>query len=204
MNQTAKVFIIDDDSAVRESLTLLLEQGHITVETFANAEDFLTAERWEPCSCAIVDIRMLGMNGMQLQSELTRRGCRMPLVFLTGYGDIAQSVQAIKAGAVDFLTKPVTAKELLRSVQEALQESQRRFAQVEIHQTYASRLGSLTEREREVMSLAVQGLANKDVARRLGISHRTVEIHRAKVFHKTGAASLIDLGRIANMMDDGT
>lgn len=204
MSDSAKVYIIDDDAGVRESLTLLLERGHITVEAFASAEDFLAGMRWEACSCAIVDIRMLGMNGMQLQSELARRGCRIPLIFLTGYGDIAQSVQAIKAGAVDFLTKPVTAKELLHSVQEALQESQRRFAQTEIQQTYASRLASLTEREREVMSLAVQGLANKDVARLLGISHRTVEIHRAKVFHKTGAASLIDLGRIADVMDGGT
>ena len=111
MNQSAKVFIIDDDPGVRESLTLLLERGHIRVESFASADDFIAIDRWEPCSCAIVDIRMLGMNGLQLQSELARRGCRMPLIFLTGYGDIAQSVQAVKAGAVDFLTKPVSGKE---------------------------------------------------------------------------------------------
>lgn len=121
----------------------------------------------------------------------------MPLIFLTGDGDIVQSVQVVKAGAVDFLTMPVTGKELFHCLQKALQESQRLFAQAELQQTYASRLANLTAREREVMSLSVQGLDNNDIARRLDISHRTVEIHRARVLQKTDVASLIDLGRMA-------
>jgi FixJ family two-component response regulator len=197
MNEQVTIFIIDDDPAVRESLTLLLEMEHVNVVSFACAEDFLTAAPWGPCSCAIVDIHMPGMDGMQLQQELARRGSPLPLIFLTGYGEIAQSVRAVKSGAVDFLTKPVTADALLSSVQAALMASASRLAQVEEHQSNASRLASLTEREREVMALAVQGLANKEIARHLDISYRTVEVHKARVMHKTGAATLVDLVRLA-------
>lgn len=200
MNDAVKVFIIDDDPAVRESLAMMLEESGLPVETFASAEDFLAVDRWVPRSCAIVDMRMPGMNGMQLQRELTRRGCQIPLIFLTGYGDIAQSVQTIKAGAVDFLTKPVTGKELLNSVLMAMEESKLRYHHIEQEQDAASRLVTLTERELDVLSLAAKGLANKEIARQLGISYRTVEVHRARVMHKTGAATLIELSRIAGAM----
>lgn len=197
MNGDATVFVVDDDPAVRDSLTLLLEQEEFTVETFASAEVFLENCRSARRSCAIVDIRMPGMDGMQLQAELSRRNLLLPIIFLTGHGDIPLSVRAIKAGAVDFMTKPVTGTALLESVQAALLESDRLSMHAEENLTATARVASLTEREREVMVLAVDGLPNKEIARCLGISHRTVEIHKARIMHKTGAETLLDLARIA-------
>jgi FixJ family two-component response regulator len=197
MNGKATVFVVDDDPPVRDSLTLLLEQEDFLVETFDSAEDFLETGRSMPQSCVIVDIRMPGMDGMQMQTELSKRGILLPIIFLTGHGDIPLSVRAIKAGAVDFLTKPVTGTALLESVQAALRESERLNLQAETNQTAAARIATLTGREREVMALAVDGLPNKEIARRLGISHRTVEIHKARIMHKTGADTLLDLARIA-------
>jgi FixJ family two-component response regulator len=197
MSRETTVFVVDDDPAVRDSLTLLLEQEDLVVKAFESAEDFLAGCKPPPHSCAIVDIRMPGMDGMQLQAELSRRNVLLPVIFLTGHGDIPMSVRAIKAGAVDFLIKPVTGTALLESVQAALVESERLGAQVEENQTAAARVASLTEREREVMVLAVDGLPNKEIARRLGISHRTVEIHKARVMHKTGADTVLELARLA-------
>lgn len=197
MMPPATVYVVDDDPAVRDSLALLLEQEDIAVETFDSAEGFLAGCRALPRSCAIVDIRMPGMDGMQLQAELARRGIPLPVIFLTGHGTVPMTVRAIKAGAVDFLTKPVTASALIESVQAALVESERLSQQSEASQTAAMRIASLTEREREVMLLAVDGLPNKEIARRLGISHRTVEIHKARVMTKTGADTVLDLARIA-------
>ena len=197
MKSKATVFVVDDDPAVRDSLTLLLEQEDFAVETFDSGEAFLAASRSARRSCAIVDIRMAGMDGMQLLAELSKRGALLPVVFLTGHGDVPLSVRAIKAGAVDFLSKPVTGSALLESVNAALCESERMSSQAEASQTAAARVASLTEREREVMALAVDGLPNKEIARRLGISHRTVEIHKARIMHKTGADTVLDLARIA-------
>ncbi len=194
----ATVFVVDDDRAVRDSLTLLLEQEDIVVEVLAGAESFVAACRPTSKSCAIVDLRMPGMSGMQLQAELSKRGILLPLIFLTGHGDIPTSVRAIKAGAVDFLTKPIMGSELLTSVKAALRESERMSMQAEASQTATASIASLTEREREVMALAVEGLPNKEIARHLGISHRTVEIHKARIMHKTGADTLLDLARIAD------
>lgn len=198
MNTKPTVFVVDDDPAVREALTLLLEQEDINVESFESAEVFLAACRPGPCSCAILDIRMPGMDGIQLQAELTKRGNLLPIIFLTSYGDIPSSVRAIKAGAVDFLTKPITGALLLESVKEALRDSERLISQTAENQTAAARVATLTEREHEVMILAVKGLPNKEIARHLGISHRTVEIHKARIMRKTGAETLLDLVRIAS------
>jgi len=197
MTAAATVFVVDDDPAVRDSLTLLLEQEDVVVESFASAVAFLAVCRPAPRCCAIVDIRMPGIDGMQLQAELTRRKLLLPIIFLTGHGDIPLSVRAIKAGAVDFLTKPVTGAALLESVEAALLESERLSSQAEENQSASDRVASLTEREREVMALAVDGMPNKEIARCLGISHRTVEIHKARIMHKTGAETLLDLSRIA-------
>ncbi len=198
MSGKATVFIVDDDHAVRDALTLLLEQEDLAIETFESAEAFLAACRPVPRSCAIIDIRMPGMDGMQLQTELSRRGVLLPLIFLTGHGDIPLSVRAIKAGAVDFLTKPVTSTALMQSIQVALLESERLNSQAVINQMAATCVASLTEREREVMVLAAEGLPNKQIARHLGISHRTVEVHKTRIMHKTGADTLLDLARIVD------
>ena len=197
MSGKTTIFVVDNDPAIRDSLSLLLEDENVAVEAFASAEDFLAASRSVPKCCAIVDINMPGMDGMRLQEELSRRGILLPIIFLTGHGNIPLSVRAIKAGAVDFLTKPVTGAALMKSVQAALQEGERLQTLVEANQTAAARISHLTERERQVMVLAVEGLPNKEIARHLGISHRTVEIHKARIMHKTGADTLLDLARIA-------
>ena len=197
MTSKATVFIIDDDPAVRASLSMLLEQEGIKVEAFASAERFLAESRLVAHSCAIVDIRMPEMDGMQLQAELASRGCALPLIFLTGHGNIPMSVRAIKAGAVDFLTKPITRAGLMLSIEAALIESDRLNKQAEANHKACLCVESLTEREREVMVLASEALSNKEIARLLGISHRTVEIHKARIMEKTGAQTLLDLARLA-------
>jgi FixJ family two-component response regulator len=198
MNTEAIIFIIDDDPAIRDSLTLMVVQEGFTVSTFESAEAFLEHFQTERFGCAIVDIRMSGMDGMQLQEMLTKHHIPLPIIFLTGHGDIPMSVRAIRAGAIDFLTKPVTREKLMASVRLALIESERILTERANHQNVQSHLAELTERERDVMALAVQGHSNKEIARQLGISHRTVEIHKSKVMHKTGAINLLDLARIAH------
>lgn len=194
------VYVVDDDPAIRDSLSLLLEQEDMTVVGYESAAAFLNdIEILTPRCCAIVDIRMPDIDGLQLQAEIINRGILLPVIFLTGHGDIPMSVRAIKSGAMDFLTKPISGHALLESVHVALLESERLFSQAEANHSARSVLESLTDREREVMSLAIEGLSNKEIARQLGISHRTVEIHRARVMHKTGADSLVDLVRIAEM-----
>ncbi len=200
MNNHATIYVIDDDAALRDALALLLELDDFSVETFASPMDFLTVceSAAGPRSCAIVDLRMPGMDGLQLQEALTQRGIRLPIVFLSGHGDIPTSVRAIKAGAVNFLTKPVTGVALRKSIEAALQEGARLYAQSQAQQTSAMRLDSLTDREREVLFLATEMLPNKEIARKLGISHRTVEIHKARLMQKTGAATVLDLVRLVD------
>lgn len=194
----ATVFLVDDDPAIRDSLTLMIEQEGFAIKAFESADAFLTAYQPEPFGCAIIDIRMPGMDGMQLQEALNNLNIMLPIIFLTGHGDIPKSVKAIKAGAVDFLTKPVTREKLMASVQAAIQESRKRLSENSHHQDALSHINSLTSRERDVMMLAIQGQPNKEIARRLGISHRTVEIHKSKIMYKTGAVNLLDLVRIAH------
>ena len=197
MTPQSTVFIVDDDPAIRDSLTLLLELEGMAVETFVDAENFLAACQGDWRGCLVSDVRMPGMSGVELQAELARRGIVLPMIFLTGYGDIPMSVKAMKAGAVDFLTKPVTGTTLLASVRAALEEEQKRLVRIASSEAASTRLAGLTERERRVMELAIAGFANKEIARELDISHRTVEIHKARVMHKTGAASLLELARLA-------
>ena len=197
MSTLAKVYVVDDDEAVRDALALLLETAGFAVQGFASAQAFLSVCSAETQGCIILDVKMPEMEGSALHRELLRRGILLPVIFLTAYGSITQSVQAIKAGAVDFLTKPVEGTLLLERVREAMSQNLARQESSEVHRELQARLSSLTAREREVMALAVTGLTNKEIAQRLNISHRTVEIHRARVMHKTGAASLLALARIA-------
>jgi RNA polymerase sigma factor (sigma-70 family) len=190
------VFIVDDDAAVRDSLTLMIQQANINVQSFANAKAFLNAYHPDLVGCIIIDIQMPEMDGLQLQEELSQSKIMLPVIFLTGHGDIPMSVRAIKAGAMDFLTKPVTREKLLICVQSAFAEAEKRVNHFLQNQDTRLCLAQLTEREREVMILAVQGRSNKEIAACLGISHRTVEIHKSKIMQKTGAINLLDLARI--------
>jgi FixJ family two-component response regulator len=192
------VFIVDDDPAVRDSLTLMIEQTGINVQSFKSAEAFLSSYQPKFFGCIIIDVQMPEMDGLQLQNELLQRNIVLPIIFLTGHGDIPMSVRAIKAGAVDFLTKPVTRENLLTCVRSAFAEAEKRINEVSYNQDAISSLAKLTEREREVMALAVKGCSNKVIASRLGISYRTVEVHKSKITHKTGAKNLLDLARIAH------
>jgi FixJ family two-component response regulator len=192
------VFIVDDDPAVRDSLTLMIEQAGINVRSFESAEAFLSAYRPDFFGCIILDVLMPEIDGLQLQEELSLRKIVLPVIFLTGHGDIPMSVRAIKAGAVDFLTKPVTREKLLTCICSAFDVAEQRINEVSYNQDAISCLAKLTEREREVMALAVKGCSNKVIASRLGISYRTVEVHKSKITHKTGAKNLLDLARIAH------
>ena len=192
------VFIVDDDAAIRDSLSLMIEQEDIAVQAFDSAEDFLAICQPQANGCAIIDIRMGGMDGMQLQAEMLKRHNLLPIIFLTGHGDIPMSVQAMKAGALDFLSKPVTRDKLLMAIRAAFLQSERMLSETANHQAALSHLTGLTDRERDVMLLAVQGHPNKHIARQLGISHRTVEIHKSKIMQKTGAVNLLDLARIVH------
>ena len=193
----ATVLVIDDDPAVRDSLALLLEGEGMTVTAFDSVEAFLATFRPLPRSCAIVDVRMPRTDGLQLQEELQRRGVILPLIFLTGHGDIPLSVRAIKAGAFDFLTKPITSAVLFKKVEAALLESEALGTQAHAIQQAKACVAELTERERQVMVLALDGLSNKEIARHMNISYRTVEIHKSRVFIKTGVKTLLELSAIA-------
>jgi FixJ family two-component response regulator len=200
----ATVFIIDDEAAVRDSLSMMMEQEDIAVQTFKSAEAFLDAYQPECLGCAIIDIRMQGMNGMELHKVLAERNILLPVIFLTGHGDIPMSVQAMKLGALDFLTKPVTREKLLTAVRAAIQKSELVLSEKANYQEAKARLADLTDRERAVMLLAVQGLPNKQIARQLGISHRTVEIHKSKIMQKTNALNLLDLARLVHESDSAS
>jgi len=191
------VFIVDDDYAVRDSLGQLMEVAGFTYQAFESAEHFLQAYRPGRTGCLLLDLNMPNMTGDELQAELIHRKTHLPIIFLTAYGDIPTSVRAIKNGAIDFLTKPVSSKLLIERIQTALQqESQRHNNSELVEQKICGRLNGLTSRESEVMLLVVAGHSNKEIARHLDISPRTVEIHRARVMEKTGAANLLELARM--------
>jgi RNA polymerase sigma factor (sigma-70 family) len=196
------IYLVDDDPAVRDSLTLLLEQQDFVVQSFPSADAFLQAARPDWHGCAIVDLRMPAKDGLALQEEMSARGLLVPVVFLTGHGDIPATVRAMKSGAVDFLTKPVKGDTLLASIRSALEVATRLDDKQQKNQAAVQAVDALTEREREVMRLVAQGLSNKEIARELGISHRTVEIHRARVMRKTGAESEMDLFQILQVASD--
>lgn len=196
MNTQPCVFVVDDDDVVRDSLGLVFETAELAYQTFASAECFLESYCPDQPGCLVLDVNMPGLDGHELQAELIRRHIHLPIIFLTAYGDIPMTVRAMKAGAVDFLTKPVSTELLLDRVQAALQSEINTYAQAIKGQALCDRLNGLTSRELEIMGMVVAGLTNKEIARRLGISHRTVEIHRAKVMEKTGATNLLELARI--------
>ena len=196
MSIPSTVYLVDDDDAVRDSLALLFETAGLPVECYPSAETFLDAYRPDRAGCLVLDVSMPGLSGTELQAVLARRGFRLPIIFLTAHGDIPMTVRAIKAGAVDFLTKPVQARPLLERVQAAIAEDLRQRERLRIEPAAAAILASLTPRELEVAQLLVEGRTNKEIARHLGISHRTVENHLARVMEKTRTHHLVELARL--------
>jgi FixJ family two-component response regulator len=192
------VFVVDDDPSVRKSLTRLLAAAGYAVETFASAREFLARERHAGPCCLVLDVRMPGLTGLELQEALAAAGRRMSIVFVTGHVDVPMSVKAMKRGAVDLLTKPFDAKDLLNAVQRALAKDmedlgvEARVAEVQ------ERVKTLTPREAGVFALVVTGMLNKQIAFELGISEKTVKVHRARVMEKMRAGSVAELVRLAD------
>jgi FixJ family two-component response regulator len=192
------VFIVDDDVSVRESLELLVQTQGWQPETFASAGEFLDRPRALVPSCLILDLSLPGLDGLELQKRIAVERTDLPIIFITGYGDIPKTVQAMKAGAAEFLTKPFNDDVLLSAVRQAHERSRLAMTQNAEMQELRSRYTSLTSRERQVMALVVSGLLNKQIGGELGISEITVKAHRGKVMHKMKADSLADLVRIAS------
>ena len=190
------VFVVDDDDAVRDSLRLLLKSAGIPCEVFASAQEFLSAYDPAQPGCLVLDVRMPGMSGLEMQQELNLRGATIPVIFITGHGDIPMAVEAMQHGAFDFLQKPFRDQELLDRVNRALARDAEKRTQLRHKDIILERLTTLSPREREVLDLVTRGKPNKIVAADLGVSQRTVEIHRARVMEKMDATSLAELVRM--------
>jgi FixJ family two-component response regulator len=197
---TQVVFVIDDDPSMREAIKRLTGAVGLTVQTFSSAQEFLDSHLPGTSGCVVADVRMPGLSGLELQQEMSTRGITFPMIFITGHGDIPMSVRAMKAGAVEFLTKPFREQELLDAIRQAIAqdaEAQReRLELVELRKNFAS----LTAREKEVMTSVVAGHLNKNIAIELGASEKTIKVHRGHVMHKMHAASLAELVRIAEKL----
>ena len=197
MMQTPTIFVVDDDEAMRSSLRWLIESTGMQVQTFDSADAFLTGYSPDWAGCLLLDVRMPGMSGLELQAYLAREDYRLPVIIITGHGDVAMAVKAMQAGAMDFIEKPFHDEDLLGSVQRAMEVDRQDRAQRAQHAGILARLESLTPREHEVMGLVTDGHSNKEIAAALGVSGKTVEAHRARVMDKMQATSLAELVRMA-------
>jgi len=202
-DQKPIVFVVDDDPDILAALSLLLTQENMEARTFENAEDFLAwlsendnADLLQENNCAILDVCLPGMDGLQLQKHLHEKGILLPIIFLTGHGDIPMSVEAIKAGAENFMTKPVSREKLMDSVYAAIQKNADWYSQNLQRAAARNRLNNLTSRELEILAMTLDGLPNKIIARHLEISLRTVEHHKAHILNKTGTANTFELTRL--------
>jgi len=199
-NQT--VYVVEDDEAVRDSLQLMLRSAGLSVATYGNANDFLDDWNESMAGCIVLDIRMPGMDGMELQKHLNERHSLLPIIFVTGHGDVPMAVEAMKHGAVEFIQKPYREEELLDKIQRALEKDADQRESLNRRQEIVRRIETLTPREREIMDRMIAGQANKVIAIELDISQRTVEIHRSRVMHKMGTHSLAHLVRMVLSVKD--
>jgi FixJ family two-component response regulator len=194
------VVVIDDDPEVREALEGLLRTVGLRAELFASVADFLGSARPDLPGCLVLDVRLPGRSGLEFQDDLAKAHVRLPIIFMTGYGDIPMSVRAMKAGAVEFLTKPIRPQELLDAIHRAIEQDRDRRDSEQVIANLRVRLETLTRREREVMALAIAGRLNKQIAAEIGLSEATVKLHRGQVMRKMGARSLADLVRMGDKL----
>lgn len=197
---TPIVFVVDDDVSIRTAIKNLLRSVGLNVETFETAQEFLSSKRPEAPCCLVLDVRLPGVSGLDLQRQLAEAKIEMPVIFITGHGDIQMSVRAMKAGAVEFLTKPFRDQDLLDAVQQAIEREQAAQAQRAELAELRERYESLSAREQEIMALVVRGLLNKQIAAEVGTTEATVKLHRGKVMHRMQANSLADLVRMAERL----
>jgi RNA polymerase sigma factor (sigma-70 family) len=195
------IFVIDDDVSVRDGIKGVVTSVGLRAQTFASVQEFLQTNRPEGPNCLVLDVRLPGVSGLDFQRELSKQDIRIPIVFITGYGDIPMSVQAMKAGAVEFLTKPFRDQDLLDAIQQALERDRTTRQHRSEAAVLRQRFETLTERERQVMRLVVAGKLNKEIAGELGTSEITVKVQRSRVMRKMEAESVIDLVRMAQKLD---
>jgi len=198
------VFVIDDDGMVRDAVKDLLRSVGLKVESFGSAQDFLQSKRSDAPGCIVLDVRLPGASGLEFQRTLVQSGIPLPVIFISGHGDISMSVRAIKSGAIEFLTKPLREQELLDAVQVGIERDRARRRQANLVDELQARLNSLTSREREVLALVVTGRPNKQIAHQLELSEMTVKVHRSQASRKMRAKSLIDLVRMADRLGIST
>ena len=194
------VFVVDDDASLREALGRLFRSVGLRVETFASATELLQSKLPDTASCLVLDIRLPGVSGLDFQAELAKAGIHIPIIFITGHGDIPMTVKAMKAGAVDFLTKPFRDQDLLDAVAMAIERDRKRREDERAVADLRAHFETLSPREREVMGLVTAGLMNKQIAAEIGLSEITVKIHRGHTMKKMGAKSLADLVRMAEVL----
>jgi FixJ family two-component response regulator len=194
------VFVVDDDSSVRGAVENLLRSVGLAVETFGSTQEFLQSKRPDAPGCIVLDVRMPGQSGLEFQRTLTTANIRLPIIFISGHGDIPMSVHAMKAGAVEFLTKPLREQELLDAIQLGIERDRARRQAAKATAELQERLDSLTVREREILAFVITGLLNKQIAAQLELSEATVKVHRSQIMRKMRARSLVDLVRMADTL----
>jgi FixJ family two-component response regulator len=202
--EKAVVFVIDDDAAMRDSLQSLVRSVGLDVRSFGSAQEFLQAKRPDGAGCLVLDVRLPGESGLDLQHEVAKLHLDLPIIFITGYGDIPMSVRAMKAGAVEFLSKPFRAQDLLDAIRPAIEQSRAWRHDAAVIAGLQARYGSLTTREREVFALVVTGRMNKQIAAALDVGEVTVKVHRGQVMRKMGARSVAELVRVADRLGIST